>query len=243
MMLFPKKYRLGWFLLLYWANTTPILAQHPVLKVPCGNISADSLAHFLYFSTHTDRENDRYGIQYSRKFGWLKMSDNINTDSFWLWTRQFCIERAGEDFFYQHFRLDWRSMHDDPHSEIYKIRYYFFPFDTTVTHLDPDATNYAEIEFKSFDFLGIHEVQTPANLPDCNAHASSCLFQFDKNAVLKIVAEKGLKCKSGTSPTITLMPDLKWSVGINENDWIFHHFTVDCRTGEVSELKTSHRID
>lgn len=243
MKFFSRKYRFALFLLLFLANRALIFAQVPAIEVPRENISADSLAHFLYYATLADPKNDPYGIQYSRKFGWLKLSDKINTDSFWLSTRQFCIERVGEDFFYKHFRMNWRSLRDNGNSEIYEIRYYFFPFDTTATRLDIDSVAHVEMVFKSFDFLGIHEVQTPPYLPDCRGKAAACLFPFDKKEVLKIVAEKGLKCKPGFLPYIELMPDLKWSVSINENDWVFHRFRVDCQTGEASEVRTSHRID
>jgi hypothetical protein len=230
-------------LLFYQASVADALAQHSLVRVPATALTADSLAHYIYAADDPDPAKDRYGIGYSRKFGWLKVSDKMNTDSFWQWTRKYCTDRVGEAFFYRHFRMDRRSLHDDLASEVYEVRYYFFPFDTAAAFLTFDTVSYAPVVFKRFDFLGMHEVEIPVNLPDCRADQQACTFPFDRAAVRRIAAQKDLKNKPGTSPRIELQPDLKWSVHINENDWVFYNFTVDSRTGEVSEVQTIRRID
>jgi hypothetical protein len=238
-----KSYVLLPLLLLFLTNARPLTAQMTLVKVPRENLSADSVAHRVYFETEGRPTLDKYGIRYSRKFGWFKMSEKIDTDSFYNWTKQYCIERVGEAFFYQHFYFTYYSFKDNLDSEIYEIRYYFLPFDTAATQLHDDSTPHAEVTFKSFDFLGIHEVETPPNLPDCRTDSAACSFPFDSAAVLKIAEEKGLKSEKGYPPRLQFQPDLTWKVWINVNDWTYHQYTVDGRTGVVSAVKTSHRID
>ena len=61
--------------------------------------------------------------------------------------------------------------------------------------------------------------------------------------MLKIAESKGLKNKKGAPPRIELQDDLTWKVSVNVDDWLFHEYRVDSRTGAVSEVKTSRRID
>ncbi|MBV6441544.1 MAG: hypothetical protein DYG98_06390 [Haliscomenobacteraceae bacterium CHB4] len=218
-------------------------AQLPLLTVPQEQLPADSVAQLIYRLAHPDPEVDKYGIEYTRRFGWLKMSDKINTDSFFNWTKQYCIERVGEELFYKNFRLYRNSFKDNATTEIYEIRYLFFPFDSNAQNLNSDSSHYAEFVFKSFDFLGIHESQTPANLPDCRLDTSACRFLFDRAAVLRIIAAMGLKSEKRYEPYLLFQPDLTWKVTVNVNDWMFHSFTVDSRSGLSSEVRTSHRID
>jgi hypothetical protein len=232
------------FLLLFLTKAPTVSAQLILVNVPRENLCADSVAHRVYVQAlGNDPANDPYGIGYSRKFGWFKMSEKINTDSFYNWTKQYCIERVGEDFFYRHFRFGYYSFKDNTQSEIYEIRYYFLPFDSAATQLDFDSTDYTEFIFKSFDFLGIHEVGTPPFLPDCRTDPAACRFAFDRAAVLKIAEEKGLKSQKGYPPRLEFQPDLSWKVWINVDDWTFYQYSVESRTGAVSETTTRRRID
>ena len=238
-----NKLRYGLFVCLFLWQQHAISAQSLLTRIPAEKISADSLAHYLYRQNNPDRAADKNGMESYRKYGWLKMSEKINTDSFYQWTKQYCIARVGEAYFYQHFRLDWRTLHEDMPAEIYEIRYIFMPFDTAALYLDEDSMAHGLFVFKSFDFMGIHELETPSNLPDCRENPSACRLPFDRAAVLKIVEARGLKSEKGYPPRLEFQSDLSWKVSINVNDWIFHQYSVDSRTGAVSEVKTSHRID
>lgn len=238
-----KKIYIALIMCFLWLTNNILSAQRVLTTIPREPISADSLAHLVYDQNNPDRTVDQYDIGNMRKFGWLKMSQKMNTDSFFYWTKQYCIDRVGESFFYQHFRLDLLALRDNTNTEIYEVRYIFLPFDTAAIVLNEDSTLFVNFTFKSFDFLGIHEIQTPEYLPDCRLASSNCQFLFDRTAVLKIAEEKGIKSAKGYPPYLELQPDLNWRVTINENDWLFHQYFVNSMTGAVSETKTSRRID
>lgn len=115
-------------------------------------MTADSLMHYIY-----NFDPSRYGIGHTQRFGWLKLSEKFDTDSFYQWTKQYCIERVGERYFYENFRVYRHSFKDNPNTEVYEIHYLFFPPGFGFDH--------QRITFKKYVFLGTEEVQPPANLP------------------------------------------------------------------------------
>ncbi|MDV7397215.1 hypothetical protein RZS08_37790, partial [Arthrospira platensis SPKY1] len=77
--------------------------RHALRVVPIPPaMTADSLMHYIYSFNPSS-----YGIEYQQRFGWLKLSDKFDTDEFFQWTKQYCIERLGEAYFYENFRVDW----------------------------------------------------------------------------------------------------------------------------------------
>lgn len=195
------------------------------------DMTVDSLVHYIY-----DFNPSKYGIGYSQKFGWLKLSDKFDTDSFYQWTKQYCIERVGERYFYENFRVNRRSFKDNASSEIYEIRYYFFPPGLGYDH--------QRITFKKYMFLGIEETQAPSNLPDCRTDPTACEFPIGREAAMKIASEKVLKGRDMHIHIKELNYDLKWEcVVYTDGYWSGEDFTIDARTGKVSEVKGWHRID
>lgn len=57
-------------------------------------MTADSLMYHIY-----GFESGKYGIEHKTKYGWLKMSHKFDTNEFYEWTKQYCIERVGERVF------------------------------------------------------------------------------------------------------------------------------------------------
>ncbi|MCB0581673.1 MAG: hypothetical protein KDD10_20500 [Phaeodactylibacter sp.] len=201
-----------------------------VVAVP-RDMTADSLAHYIY-----NLDPDDYGIEYRQKFGWLKLSDKFDTDEFYQWTKQYCIGRVGEEYFYDNFRLDWHSFKDEAATEIYEIRYYFFPPGFQFAH--------QRITFKKFAFLGIEEVETPANLPDCRENAAACIFPVTYEEAKRIAAEQVVKGRDMQLFVRELNADYEWECAATDaKGWYSENFTVDARTGEVSAPTKWHRID
>lgn len=125
---------------------------------------------------------------------------------------------------------------DDPNSEIYEIRYYFFPLGFQFDH--------QEITFKKYVFLGLEEVETPANLPDCRNDPKACDFPITREMAIKIATEQVVKGRELKVRIKQFNPDLKWECETySEGHWFGENFTIDARTGEVSEPRGWHRID
>ncbi|MCB9348250.1 MAG: PepSY domain-containing protein [Lewinellaceae bacterium] len=201
-----------------------------VIAVP-REMTADSLVQYIY-----NFNPNEYGIEYKQKFGWLKLSDKFDTDEFYQWTKQYCIDRVGEAYFYDNFRLDWHSFKDEAATEIYEIRYYFFPPGFAFAH--------QRITFKKYAFLGMEEIETPANLPDCRKNPGDCVFPVTREKAEKIAEEKVIKGRDVQLYIEGLTDSYEWKcVTATPKGWAGENFTIDARTGEVSEQKKWHRID
>ena len=216
-------------------------AQKRTLPVPHDRL-VDSVFLDIYRLDHPDPATDSYGIGYSRSFGWLAPSAKFDTDSFYQWTKQKCIEKVGEIFFYQHFRLGRHSFKDEWSTEVYTITYLIVPFqDSTLVKYN---NQYVYLSFKRFDFLGYSETQIPVNLPDCIADPELCAFRYDRQRVMAITREKVIgDQKIIDGPYLQLGADFGWQVSVELAGAGIKQFTVDGRTGVMSEIKTSWRID
>jgi hypothetical protein len=194
-------------------------------------MTADSLMYHIQ-----GFESGEYSIEQKRKSGRLKMSHKFDTNEFYEWTKQYCIERVGERYFYENFRVRWSSFNDDPNSEIYQITYFFFP---PGFHFDHQG-----ITFKKYVFLGLDEVETPANLPDCRTDPKACDFPITREMAIKIATEQVVKGRDMEVRIKQFNPDMKWDCEVYlKGKGYRERFTIDARTGELSEPKGSHLID
>ena len=214
------------------ARVNPHEPGHVLRVVPIPPaMAADSLMHYIYSFNPSS-----YGIEYKQRSGWLRRSDKFDTDAFFRWTKQYCIERLGEAYFYENFRVDWTSFKDNADTEVYEIRYYFFPPGFSFDH--------QRISFKKYSFLGIEEIQAPANLPDCREGPSRCAFPIGRAAAEKIAAETVLQGRGMQLKVIELDQDYRWQcVLYSEGHWQGENFAIDARTGEVSKAQPWQRID
>ena len=201
-----------------------------VARIP-PDILLDSLVHYIY-----NFNPSKYGIAYSQKFGWLKPSDQFDSNAFFEWAKQYCIERVGEAYFYDHFRVNRRSFKDHDDSEIYEIRFYFFPPGFAYDHV--------QVVFKKFVFLGIEEVETPAHLPDCRSDTTACTFPITRQRAKQIARQQVLKDRDMHLLIKGLTDDLKWEGQVyTDGRWYGESFTIDARTGDVTTPKAWRRID
>ncbi len=226
--------------LLVLTLSASVYAQQRVLDIPPKK-SADAVFLDAYRLIEPNPAKDKYGIESMRRFGWLEPSSKFDTDSFYQWTKQKCIEKVGKDFFYQRFKLSWQSFKNDPASEVYTITYLIAPFQDSL--LEDDI--YIKISFKRYDFLGRSETEIPSNLPDCINNPILCTFYYDREKVLAIAREKviGTQQVLNKGPYLTLLPDFNWQVSVELAGAGIKTFTVDSRTGAMSEVRTSWRID
>jgi hypothetical protein len=180
---------------------------------------------------------DEDDIRRSRSFGWNKHSDKIDADSFFVYTKNYCINTVGEAFFYDHFRVIYHSFKDDPNSEVFTIKYLFYPPGL-------GEEDFIEIIFKRLDFLNIHQMSHPENLPPCLTEPEACLFPIDREAATAIAREQILKERDWNIRIERLNQQLQWDCQvIHPNSWAGERFTIDTRTGEVSMPKAWQRID
>lgn len=201
-----------------------------VMRIP-RDMTADSVMHYIY-----DFQPSSYGIKYGQRWGWLKPSSKFDTNDFYELTKQYCIERVGEDYFYEHFRFDRHSFQENNKNDIYYIHYYFFPKNFVYDHV--------KITFKKFSFYGIEEIQFPNNVPDCREKKENCDFPITRRKAYKIVKEQVLKDKELQINIRELSDTYKWKCTISsKGNWYGENFTIDARTGEVSIPKQWRRID
>jgi hypothetical protein len=195
-------------------------------------MTADSLMQHIYHFNPS-----QYGIGHTQRFGWLKLSEKFDTDEFYQWTKKFCIERLGERYFYENFRVYRHSFKDNPNTEIYEIHYLFFPPGFGFDH--------QRITFKKYVFLGIEEVQPPANLPDCRTDPAACEFPVNREAALKIAREQVVKERDlQVHIERRLSPEYQWVCKTYSKGYVWgEDFTIDARTGRVSKPRGWHRID
>jgi len=98
--------------------------------------------------------------------------------------------------------------------------------------------------FKRLDFLAYSETQIPANLPDCQSDPTLCNFLFDREKVQTLVREKIIGAyKIISAPYLQLLSDFNWQISVELENAGIKQCKVDCRTGIMSEIKTSWRID
>jgi hypothetical protein len=194
-------------------------------------MTADSLMQHIYHFNP-----NRYGIGHTQRFGWLKLSEKFDTDEFYQWTKKYCIERVGEGYFYENFRVYRHSFKDNANTEIYEIHYLFFPPGFGYDH--------QRITFKKYVFLGIEEVQPPANLPDCRSDPAACDFPVNREAAMKIALEQVVKGREMQVRIEDLTYDFKWECKTyTEGYGRGEDFSIDARTGKVSAPKGWQRID
>jgi hypothetical protein len=216
-----------------------VLAQRQVLSIPV-NRPLDSIYLDIYRLDNPDPKEDRYGIEYTRTFGLLQNSKKFDTDSFYQWTQQFCIEKVGKKFFYKNFKLDMYSFKDEDKTEIYTITYLIEPFKDSL--LQDYGDNFIKFTFKNYNFSGKSMVETPDNIPDCVKHPELCRFKYDRKRVVKLTNKKivkGAKTYLNRGPYMTLNKDFQWEVRVEIEG--IKSFTVDSRTGKMSEIKTGFR--
>lgn len=194
-------------------------------------MTADSLMQHIY-----NFDPSQYGIGRTQRFGWLKPSAKFSTDEFYQWTKQYCIDRVGEAYFYENFRVYRNSFKDDPNTEVYEIRYLFFPPGFGFDH--------RRITFKKYVFLGIEEVQTPADLPDCRTDDSECAFPVNREAAMAIALQQVVKGREMQVRINELTPAYKWDCkSYAKGHSSGEDFTIDARTGVVSAPKPWRQID
>ena len=206
-------------------------SQKPIFKIPKG-ATLDSLFQMIYRAYEMDSDDVRRGQQY----GWYKYSEKINADSFFLSTLKYCTDRVGEEYFYRHFRFDVHSFKDDPFSEVFTIRYRFYPPGFA-------KDDYVDIVFKRLDFLSIYKMSFPKNLPDCQADPKQCAFPITREKAMEI-AKKELVKDREMKVNLELDNNLKWKgTTYTEGQWQGENFFIDARTGKLSGVKGWHRID
>ncbi len=195
------------------------------------DLKADSVVQYIY-----NLNPNNSSITYSQRFGPVNLSNKISVNEFYEWTKKHCIERVGERYFYDNFRLNRHSFKDDLFSEIYEIRYYFFP--------PGFSYDYQIISFKRFVFMGLDETQVPENLPDCMTESMSCSFPITREKALEIAVAQVVKKRPLKVYFSGLTSEYKWDCRTySESHWYGEYFTIDARTGEVSELRQYQRID
>lgn len=205
--------------------------QAPVFEIP-RNPSLQMLFDTIYNAYGMDQDDVKRG----QRFGWYKYSEKINSDSFFNATLKYCTDRVGEDYFYQHFRLDVHTFKDDPYSEVFTIRYRFYPPGF-------EGDDYVNIMFKSLDFLNIHQMSYPENLPDCRTQPSNCTFLFNREKAILMAQEELIKDQD-LEVSLKLNDHLKWEgTTYSKDHWYGENFFIDIRTGLISNVKKWHRID
>lgn len=213
----------------------PLMAQSPSFIIP-KSANLDSLFSII----HQAYEHDEDDIQRAQKFGWYKHSDKIDAEQFYEECKAYCIERVGEERFYQHFRFDVHSFKDDPLSEIFTIKFRYYPF-LTDSMAKGDFVN---IVFQSLDFINIHQRAYPENLPNCSTNPDACNFPIGRTEAEAIGLREVVKGREDFKLTIhELKQNLQWLCTATADGWYGETFTVDARTGEVDHLKQWWRID
>ena len=158
-------------------------------------------------------------------------SSKMDKDSFFIETKQFCIDRLGEDYFYDNVRVRYHSFKNDWNTHVYTISYRFCP---------PEfGGKYVDFVFKSLDFLNIHQREFSKIVPNRLSNPSSCDFKISYADAINI-ANKTLK-KNITQAkyyNVDMLPSFKWKVVVSLKRG-HQSFTIDARTGKVSTVKTA----
>ena len=205
-------------------------SQTPVFEIPKA-APLDSLFQIIF----TAYELDEDAISRAQKYGWYKHSEKINADSFFIFTKQYCIDRVGEDYFYEHFRFFGHSFKDDPFSEVFQITYRYYP-------LGFNENDYVEIIFQSLDFLNVHQESFPNNLPDCSTNAADCEFPINRKAVFTIANKEIVKERKVEISINKLTADFKWSCHVSSDGTAAGEtFLMDARTGEITDHRKFYR--
>jgi hypothetical protein len=162
----------------------------------------------------------------------------MDAEAYFSRTRQFCLEQVGEEIFYRHFRVDNRSFRDDPFSEVFTIRYRFYP-----PGLEVDSV-YVNMIFQRLDFLGVTDEVQPAYLPPCVAEPGSCYFPVTRDSAIVIARQEVLRGRALELAIYRLSEDYTWSgVIMSDNGGYREDFSVDARTGKVIGIDARRRID
>lgn len=217
------------------AFTFPLVAQSPCFIIP-EFANLDSLFSII----HQAYEHDEDDIERAQQFGWYKYSEKIDAEQFYEECKSYCVERVGEERFYQQFRFDAHAFKDDPLSEIFTIRFRYYPFLMDST----SKGDFVNIIFQSLDFINIHQRSYPENLPDCSTNTDACNFPIGRTEAEAIGLREVVKGREDFKVTIhELKQNFLWLCTATANGWYGETFTVDARTGEVGNLEQWRRID
>ena len=217
------------------AITFPLMAQYPSFNIP-KSANLDSLFSII----HQVYEHDKDDIKRGQQYGWYKYSDKIDAGQFFEECKTYCIERVGEERFYQHFRFDVHAFKDDPRSEIFTIRFRYYPFLTDST----SKGDFVNIIFQSLDFINIHQRSYPENLPDCSTNTDACNFPIGRTEAEAIGLREVVKGREDFKITIhEFKQNFQWLCTATANGWYVERFTVDARTGEVGNFQQWQGID